>query len=72
MVVVVFDMNNINFWIRFFFSEFIFLEGVKNWVRRFVKSFKNVFLVFKKFFRVIIKILRYVKCCDILFVYFLS
>lgn len=55
MAVAVLDMNNTNPWTRLPLSEFTSLEGVKNWVRRFVKSSKNAPSVPKKLSRVITK-----------------
>ncbi|PFX32918.1 cytosolic carboxypeptidase-like protein 5 isoform X1 [Stylophora pistillata] len=55
MAVAVLDMNNTNPWTRLPLSEFTSLEGVKNWVRRFVKSSKNAPSVPKKLCRVITK-----------------
>lgn len=72
MAVAVLDMNNTNPWTRLPLSEFTSLEGVKNWVRRFVKSSKNAPSVPKKLSRVITKTSRYAKCCDISCVYSLS
>ena len=60
MAVAVLDMNNSNPWSRLPLSEFTSLEGVKNWVRRFVKSSKNAPSVPKKLSRVITKTSRYV------------
>lgn len=72
MAVAVLDMNNTNPWTRLPLSEFTSLEGVKSWVRRFVKSSKNAPSVPKKLSRVITKTSRYAKCCDISCVYPLS
>lgn len=60
MAVAVLDMNNSNPWSRLPLSEFTSLEGVKNWVRRFVKSSKNAPSVPKKLSRVITKTSRYI------------
>ncbi|KAJ7373892.1 Cytosolic carboxypeptidase-like protein 5 [Desmophyllum pertusum] len=55
MAVAVLDMTNSNPWSRLPLSEFTSLEGVKNWVKRFVKSSKNAPSVPKKLSRVISK-----------------
>ena len=60
MAVAVLDMNNSNPWSRLPLSELTSLEGVKNWVRRFVKSSKNAPSVPKKLSRVITKTSRYI------------
>lgn len=60
MAVSVLDMNNSNPWTRLPLSEFSSLDGVKNWVRRFVKSSKNAPSVPKKLSRIVNRTSRYV------------
>lgn len=66
-------MNNSNPWSRLPLSEFSSLEGVRNWIKRFVKSSKNAPSVPKKLSRVITKTSRFVflftECCLSLTVY---
>ena len=67
MAVAVLDMNNSNPWSRLPLSELTSLEGVKNWVRRFVKSSKNAPSVPKKLSRVITKTSRYIMASLLLY-----
>ena len=60
MAVSVLDMNNSNPWTRLPLSEFSSLDGVKNWVKRFVKSSKNAPSVPKKLSRIVNRTSRYV------------
>lgn len=72
MAVAVLDMNNSNPWSRLPLSEFISLESVRNWVKRFVKSSKNAPSVPKKLSRVVSKTSRCVSilsACSVNFCY---
>ncbi|KAK3750638.1 hypothetical protein QZH41_012825 [Actinostola sp. cb2023] len=55
LVVSVLDMTNCNPWSRLPTSEFSSVEGVRNWVRRFIKSAKNAPSIPKKLSRIAAK-----------------
>jgi len=59
LAVSVLDMNNLNPWTRLPTSEFGSLEGVKNWVKRYIRSAKNAPSIPKKLSRVAARTSRY-------------